>query len=248
MDPERAARATSFGAWADDYHRWRPTYSDAAVDWLLPPGATRVAEIGAGTGKMTDRLVERGLDLDVVEPDGRMLALVAERHPGVRTHEAGAAHLPLEDASVDAVVVADAWHWFPKEEAIAEVTRVLRPGGWLGVVWNVPAPTEDWQWRALRLDPALHVAGDGDHDPLERLDVQVGRAEKQHFRWDWYLTPAEWRGLESTISHIALLPADELGPALDEIEQLVADACRAAGTDAVPLLHDALCVRWYPEA
>lgn len=132
------ARATSIGTWTDEYDDWRPTYPDAAVDWLVPPNGAHVAEIGAGTGKLTDRLMERGLELDVVEPDGRMLGIIRRRHPRLRTHQTGATSLPLGDASVDAVVVADAWHWFPKEEAAAEVARVLRPNGRLGCVWNVP--------------------------------------------------------------------------------------------------------------
>ncbi len=158
-----SARATSFGAWAEEYDRWRPSYPDAAVDWLLPAGATRVAEVGAGTGKLTDRLIERGLDLDVVEPDSRMLSVVGARHPGLRTHVSTVTNLPLDDGSVDVVLVADAWHWFPRADAAAEVSRVLRPGGWLGCVWNVAAPTQAWQWRALRLDPALAVPNSRTH-------------------------------------------------------------------------------------
>ena len=167
-------RATCFGAWADEYHDWRPTYPDAAVDWLLPPDAAQVAEVGAGTGKLTDRLVERDLELDVVEPDGRMLRVVERRHPGLRTHERERTDLPLGDASVDAVLVADAWHWFPKAEAAAEVARVLRPGGWLGCVWNVPALEHDWEWRALRLDPALRPPRRPAGPPRAR--VRSGRA------------------------------------------------------------------------
>jgi SAM-dependent methyltransferase len=241
------ARATSFGAWADEYDAWRPSYPDAAVDWLLPVPGRAVAEVGAGTGKLTDRLVARGVaadHLDVVEPDGRMLAVVRERHPGVRTHEAGAGDLPLADASVDAVVVADAWHWFPKAEAVAEVSRVLRPGGWLGCVWNVPVLEHDWEWRALRLRPELHRPVD--LDPLERLDVTTGTAEARAVRWTWDLTPRQWRGFVSTVSHVRLLPADECAAALDETEELVTRACADAGTETVPLVHDALCVRWRP--
>lgn len=240
-----ATRATSFGAWADEYHRWRPSYPDAAVDWLVPAQATQVAEVGAGTGKLTDRLVERGLDLDVVEPDGRMSALIRGRHPQVRTHETAATSLPLADASVDAVLVADAWHWLPQEEAAAEASRVLRPGGWLGCVWNMPAPRHQWEWRALRLEQALQVPT---HlDPLDRLGLTTGRAEQRTFSWTWTLTPQEWRGFESTVSHVSLLPDDEREAALDEVEGLVARACAAAGAAAVPLAHDAICVRWYPE-
>lgn len=244
------ARATSFGAWADEYDRWRPTYPTAAVDWLVPPDACHVAEVGAGTGKLTDRLVDRltgqGLELEVVEPDGRMLDVVRRRHPGLRTHESPATDLPLGDASVDAVLVADAWHWFPKEEAAAEVARVLRPHGWLGCVWNVPVLTHDWEWRALRLDPALQPPDT--LDPRDRLGLSSGVAEQRTFRWTWALTPRQWRGFVSTVSHVRLLPEDECRAALDETERLVARACAAAGTTAVPLTHDALCVRWSPTA
>ena len=240
-----ATRATAFGAWADEYHRWRPSYPDAAVDWLVPAQATQVAEVGAGTGKLTDRMVDRGLDLVVVEPDSRMLALISERHPQLRTYESAATNLPLEDASVDAVVVADAWHWFPKEDAAAEATRVLRPEGWLGCVWNFPTPQHGWEWQALRLDPALSVPTD--QDPLERLGLSTGRAETHAVRWTWTLSPAQWRGFVSTVSHVGLLSDDERLAALDETERLVAQACLAAGTNAVPLVHESVCVRWYPD-
>ena len=173
-----------------------------------------------------------------------MLELISERHPALRTHQTGASALPAEDASVDAVMVADAWHWFPKEEAAAEVARVLRPGGWLGCVWNTPEPAHDWQWTALRLDPAL-VTPD-DLAPLDRLGLSTGRAEQRRFRWTWMLTPQQWRGFVSTVSHVRTLPADECRAALDETERLVARACAAAGAEAVPLVHDALCVRWHP--
>jgi ubiquinone/menaquinone biosynthesis C-methylase UbiE len=238
-------RATSFGAWAEEYERWRPTYPDVAVDWLLPPDGGHVVEVGAGTGKLTDRLVERDLELDVVEPDGRMLGLIRERHPGVRSHETGATSLPFGDASVDAVVVADAWHWFPKEEAAVEVARVLRPGGWLGCVWNIARPRHEWEWRALRLEPALQAPAD--RDPLEHLGLTTGRAERRAFPWTWTRTPEQWRGFVSTVSHVRLLPDDEREAALDETERLVAAACAEAGQPAAPLDHDALCVRWYPE-
>jgi SAM-dependent methyltransferase len=239
-------RATSFGAWADEYNRWRPTYPHAAVDWLVPPAGAHVAEIGAGTGKLTDRLVELGLDIDVVEPDGRMLAIISQHHPSLRTHETRATSLPLGDSSVDAVLAADAWHWFPKPEAASEVARVLRPNGWLGCVWNDPAFEHDWEWRALKLDPRKQPPSD--LDPLDRLGLTTARAEQRAFRWTWTLTPQQWRGFVSTVSHVRLLSKDEREAALDETEQLVARACARSGVAAVPLTYDALCVRWYPEA
>ena len=121
---------------------------------------------------------------------------------------------------------------------------MLRPGGWLGCVWNVPAPQH-------RLGVASAPARTGlqppsDLDPLDRLGLTTGRAETRAFRWTWTLTPRQWRGFASTVSHVALLP--ERHEVLEEIEHLVAQACSAAGTSGVPLAHDALCVRWYPGA
>jgi SAM-dependent methyltransferase len=239
-----ACRGTSFGAWAVEYDESRPSYPQAAVDWLVPPRANRVAEVGAGTGKLTDRLVERGLELDVVEPDGRMLDLVRRRHPGVRTHETGASSLPLDDRSVDAVLVADAWHWFPKVEAAAEVTRVLRPGGWLGCVWNIARLQQDWEWQALRLDPALQPPADA--EALEHLGLWSGSAEQRAFRWTWALEAHQWSAYVATVSHVRLLDENERRAVLHETEHLVERACAAAGTTSVPLTFDALCVRWRP--
>lgn len=237
-------RATSFGAWAEEYDQWRPTYPEVAVDWLVPTHASHVLEVGAGTGKLTDRLVERGLEIDVVEPDVRMLELIRRRHPQLRTHEAGVADIPLRDGSVDAVLVADAWHWFPKEDAAREVARVLRPDGWLGCLRYVPRPQHDWEWLALQLDPALQPPDD--IEPLERLGLATGHAEQQVFGWTWTLTPAQWRGFVSTVSHVRTLPDEEREAILVETEELVTRACEAVGVAAVPIRHDAVCIRWYP--
>ena len=133
----------------------------------------------------------------------------------------------------------------PQEDAAAEVTRVLRSDGWLGCVWNVPVLEHDWEWQALRLDPALQLPND--LDPLDRLGLSTGRAEHRVFRWTWTRTPQQWRGFVSTVSRVRLLPEEECVAALDETENLAARACARAGATTAPLTHDALCVRWYPE-
>jgi len=137
-----ARRARSFGAVAEAYERWRPAYPDVAVDWLVPPGAREVADVGAGTGKLTGLLLARGLQVTAVEPDEAMLGVLARVHPAAEARQAGADALPLADGAVDAVLVGQAWHWFPHARAAAEIRRVLRPGGWLGLVWNQTAPGE----------------------------------------------------------------------------------------------------------
>lgn len=209
--------------------------------------ARRVVEVGAGTGKLTDRLVEQGdVSLDVTEIDGRMLRVISERHPTLSVHETGATALPLADGAADAVLVADAWQWFPKEEAAAEVARVLRPGGWLGCVWNdMAASTPEWQWDAVRLrsDIANQVR---DLAPLDRLGLRAGQAEQRVFRWSWMLSPSQWRGYVSTLSHIQSLPAQECHDALALAERLASEACDALGTPSITLDLDAVCIRWLP--
>ena len=114
-----SARATSFGQVADEYHRWRPSYPAAAVDWLAPSAPARVVDVGAGTGKLTELLVARGLEVDVVEPDERMLTGLGRTNPTARLHQSDSSHIPVADASVDAVLVADAWHWFDPEDTLS---------------------------------------------------------------------------------------------------------------------------------
>lgn len=97
---------------AEEYDRWRPSYLAAAVDWLSPAPPARVVEIGAGTGRLTSLLVVRDLEVDAVEPDPRMRAVLTRNNPAARCHAGDSTTLPVEDASVEAVLVADAWHWF----------------------------------------------------------------------------------------------------------------------------------------
>ncbi|HEY7043130.1 MAG TPA: class I SAM-dependent methyltransferase [Nocardioidaceae bacterium] len=246
MDETRVVRATSFGGWADEYQDCRPSYPDSAVNWLLGD-AREVVEVGAGTGKLTDRLVEhKDVSLRVTEIDGRMLRLVSERHSALPVHEAAVTNLPVEDGSVDAVLVADAWHWFPNAEAAAEVGRVLRRGGWLGCIWNdLSAATPDWQWEAVNLsaDIAARVRA---LPPLDRLGLTTGDAEQEVVRWNWSLTPREWRGYVSTVSHVRTMPPGERLEVLDAAERLASAACAATGASTVSLILDAVCIRWYP--
>jgi SAM-dependent methyltransferase len=152
---------------ADVYERGRPDYPAAAIAWLvdrlgLRPGRTLV-DLAAGTGKLTRLLVPSGADVIAVEPLAAMRALIENARVLAGTAEA----MPLPDASADAVTVAQAFHWFRAEEALAEIHRVLRPGGGVALVWN----TRDER------DP-LHAAVSELLRPLE------GDAPRRHKR-DW---------------------------------------------------------------
>jgi len=132
---DRESRRLSFGSVAADYDRYRPAPPPQALDWLVPPDATAVLDLAAGTGAVTRLLIGRAARVVAVEPDERMRAVLAARCPEAEVLEGRAEDIPLPDASVDAVVIASAWHWLDPDRAVPEITRVLRPGGNLGVIW-----------------------------------------------------------------------------------------------------------------
>jgi ubiquinone/menaquinone biosynthesis C-methylase UbiE len=127
----------SFDSVAEIYERARPLYAADAVAWIaeqLPFG--RVLDLGAGTGKLTRQLVALGADVVAVEPGDEMRRVLRRVLPDVELHAGGAEAIPLPDGSVDTVTVAQAFHWFHRPAAFAEMHRVLRPGGGYAVLWN----------------------------------------------------------------------------------------------------------------
>jgi SAM-dependent methyltransferase len=136
--------ATQFASVADAYERGRPEYRPAVVGALaaelgLGPGAA-VLDLAAGTGKLTRALLAAGLDVVAVEPQPQMREKLAAIAGPERVREGVAESIPLPDASVQAVTVADAFHWFKHDEALAEIRRVLMPGGGMAVLSTFP----DW--------------------------------------------------------------------------------------------------------
>ena len=137
LDP-LAERA--FGVRADDYERHRSGWPDEAVERALAgvgadPDAI-VVDLAAGTGKLTRELVPRVRRVIAVEPSDDMRAVLAAQVPEAEALAGTADAMPLDDASVDAVLVAEAFHWFCTAEAVAEIARVIRPGGGLALLWN----------------------------------------------------------------------------------------------------------------
>jgi ubiquinone/menaquinone biosynthesis C-methylase UbiE len=140
---------------ADAYERGRPDYPAAAVEHLLRvlkigPGS-RIVELGAGTGKFTKALVASGADVVAVEPVEAMRRKLGELLPAVKVVDGTAEAIPLADASVDAVVAAQAFHWFRAEEAVAEIHRVLTAGGELGLIWNARDESRPWGRELTRI-------------------------------------------------------------------------------------------------
>ena len=151
---DRDDRAASFDRAAAVYQATRPSYPDDAVRWSVPAQARDVLDLAAGTGKLTERLVALGWHVVAVEPSDAMRAELTAALPAVEAFPGTAERMSLPDASVDAVTIAQAWHWVDPPAASAEIARVLRPGG------QVAADLE----RARRGD-RLGGAVDGDRAP-----------------------------------------------------------------------------------
>jgi SAM-dependent methyltransferase len=148
---DRETRRLSFGSVAADYDRYRPSPPPQALDWLLPPDADAVLDLAAGTGAVTRELIGRAARVIAVEPDGRMREVLAARCPQAEVLAGRGEDIPLPDASVDAVVISAAWHWLDPELAVPEITRVLRVGGVLGVIWNSRDARVPWVAEFNRL-------------------------------------------------------------------------------------------------
>jgi SAM-dependent methyltransferase len=132
-----AAAEVGFGSAADRYERGRPGYPADAVSFVIDelviaPGRT-VVDLAAGTGKFTVAIAPSGARIVAVEPVAEMRSVLERNVPGVDALDGTAESMPLEDASADAVVVAQAFHWFDGARAIPEIRRVLRDVEWAAI-------------------------------------------------------------------------------------------------------------------
>jgi SAM-dependent methyltransferase len=148
--PIHVSAEEGYAAVGATYEKGRPEYPSDAVAFLLQrlgvaakPGAT-VVDLAAGTGKFTRALVNAGTTPIAIEPVAHMRDTFRERTPGVRIEDGTAESIPLDVGSADAVVAAQAFHWFDGPAALNEIHRVLRPLGALGLVWNGQDRGIDW--------------------------------------------------------------------------------------------------------
>jgi SAM-dependent methyltransferase len=191
---------TRFGTAAGDYVKGRPSYLPDAVAWLLAGVAGAVVDVGAGTGKLTEQMVAQGFDVTAIDPDEGMLAALRGAVPGVPTHIGSAEHLPLADASVAAVTFGQAWHWVDVSVASAEVARVLRPGGVLGLIWNVRDESVDW---VAALGAAMGASKAESMISADEVTVAApfGALEESIWRWDNPMTPDGIRSMVRSRSY-----------------------------------------------
>ena len=220
--------AQGFSAGADAYKRARPDYAIEAVDALvtrLGIGAdARVVDLGAGTGKFTAQLVPTGAELIAIEPVANMRAHLAADLPGVGVLAGTGERIPLADASVDAIVVAQAFHWFDGAAALREIRRVLRPGGGLGLVWNARERT-GWAGEMAEMVDAY---GDAirRHETEQWIDAFDGGAgfsplERSEFPNAQDVDVEQVLQRVASTSFIATLPGSEREALLDRVRNLL---------------------------
>lgn len=247
------AAADGFSARADAYARGRPDYPPQAVDWLrndvgLGPGRTAL-DLGAGTGKFLKTLRATGSKMIAVEPVEAMRAQLTAKNPDVAALEGTAEAIPLPDASLDAVVCAQAFHWFATKRALAEIRRVLKPGAALGLIWNVRDESVDWV-RAI-----THIITPYEGDAPRYYNGRwrevfpadgFGPLAENRFPWI-HGGPPENVIVDRTCSSsfIAALPADEHAEVVARLRALIAATPALAGRETVeyPYVTEAFVTR-----
>jgi len=160
--PIHPTAAKGFEIGADSYERGRPEFPIEAVDYLIQSleikPQSKVMDLGAGTGKFTRLLVPTKAVLTAVEPVEKMRQKFRSVLPEIEIVAGTAENIPAPDSSFDAVVVAQAFHWFDGDSALKEIHRVLKPNGKLGLIWNMRDESVNWVSELTRIVDA-HEAG-----------------------------------------------------------------------------------------
>jgi SAM-dependent methyltransferase len=255
--------ARGFGAEAAAYDRARPSYPPDAISWLtenlrLGPGS-QIVDLAAGTGKLTRLLAGIGADLIAVEPVAAMRARLREQLPEVPVLAGVAEALPLADQSVDAVIVAQAFHWFDARRSMAEIARVVRPGGHLALIWNARDRSIEWVdqvWSVMdRVE--RHAPWRDERDGTGPADDSLRRSERYvagpgDANWSPWIEGTFFHVQHSThddvidrmrsVSHIATLSPPSQRGVLDEIRTILTEhpQTRQKSTVGIPYRVDAM--------
>jgi SAM-dependent methyltransferase len=229
--PVHDVAARGFDSGADAYDRARPSYPAATIAWIveqlrLGPGVT-CCDLAAGTGKLTALLVPSGARLLAIEPVEGMSRRLREHCPAVPVVAGTAEALPLREATLDAVTVAQAFHWFDADRAFAELARTVRVGGRVALVWNARDRSVDWVdalWSLM--DRIEKRAPWRDHERWADSALGdrrgFGPLHEATFRHTQLLDLDGVIDRFASVSHVAVLPEEERAAVLDEIRDVLA--------------------------
>ncbi|WP_433122152.1 class I SAM-dependent methyltransferase [Arthrobacter koreensis] len=201
----------SYRTGAAHYDRIRPGYPNDAVDWLFdipslagrPAASVSVADIGAGTGKYTAALASAGFAVRAVDPSADMLAQLSRSLPNVPAVQGTAEHTGLPDSSLDAVTVAQAWHWCDPVASAREFSRILAPHGFAGLVWNQLDVSVPWVHRFSRIIHAGDVLRPGFRP---ELGPELKLQEFHTTSWSVAMTPEDLAELAQSRAYYLSAP------------------------------------------
>jgi ubiquinone/menaquinone biosynthesis C-methylase UbiE len=241
MPDIRSEALDGFGRAAQTYSRGRPDYPEEMLGWLsqsleIGPGKTAI-DLGAGTGKFTKLLLQTKATVIAVEPVNAMRAELAANLPDVRTLTGTARAMTLGDATADAVVCAQAFHWFATEAALAEIHRVLKPDGKLGLIWNVRDDTVDWVAAITKIispyegDAPRYYKGEWRHPFAGRLFTDL---DEECFAYQ-HIGTAQTVILDRflSVSFIAALPDYEKSKVADRLNDLISSHPAIRGRESI---------------
>jgi SAM-dependent methyltransferase len=233
-----------------DYEAARPSYPPDVVAWFvehlhLAPGRA-AADLAAGTGKLTRLLVPSGASLLAIEPVPGMRATFHQLLPDIPLVAGTAEAMPLAPAALDAVTVAQAWHWFDHDRAIVEMARVLRPGGGLGLLWNARDRTEPWVdevWTIMdRVEKRAPWRNHDEwRDSTSRPMPGFGELHVGQFHHVQSTTPEGMVQRVASVSHVAVLPEPRREAVLDEVRNLLATHPAVRGRDTLEIPYRVDC-------
>jgi len=239
-----------FDAGADAYERARPSYSDETVAWFvehlrLAPGV-RVCDLAAGTGKLTRLLAPSGAEILAIEPVEGMSRHLRALQPDVPVVAGTAEAMPLAEESLDAVTIAQAFHWFDAERAFRELARVLRRGGRVGIVWNARDRSEPWVdelWRIMDRFEKRAPWRDHEnwHDSALGDRPGFGELHAAEFHHEQRLSVEDVVQRFASVSHIAALDDAGRDAVLDQVRDVLATHPDTVGRQelAIPYRVDA---------
>jgi SAM-dependent methyltransferase len=234
-----------FETGSDLYEAARPSYPEEAVSHLaslagIGPGS-RVLDLAAGTGKLTRQMEARGARCIAVEPSESMRAVFSRTVPGVPIAGGTAEHVPITTDGVDAVVVAQAFHWFDAPIALVEIARVLRKRGWLSLIWNERDESDPMVAELVRIskwDRSAPYPVGMDFGPVIDRSDRFGPVQRTQFAWTQQLDRGAFVDQVATRSYVQVLPPPDQRQLLDQVAALASTLTEPI---AMPYIADLFC-------
>jgi len=236
-----------FETGSDEYERGRPGYPAEAVRHLVAAATlragSRVLDLAAGTGKLTRQLAREGLACVAVEPSPSMRAVFTRAVAGVPVIGGTAEAIPVRSHSMDAVVVGQAFHWFDPTTALAEMARVLRPGGTVGLIWNhrdEADPVVADLVRISRWDVEAPYQRDTDFGAIVQSTSPFGPVERTRFSFDQWLDRDAFVEQAASRSYVQVLAEPERRALLGDVAGFAATLSEPI---RMPYLTDLYCAK-----